>query len=65
MPRGRPTIRLKLSQEQRGESQRMADARKTPQVEAKRAQAGLLSAEGLDDKEVGRRVGLSNALASG
>lgn len=41
----------------------MAQARKTPQVEARRAQAVLLSAEGLDDKEVGKRVGLSNTSA--
>lgn len=63
MAGGRPTIRLKLSKEQLGELQRMADARKTPQAEARRAQAVLLSAEGLDDKEVGKRVGLSNTSA--
>lgn len=63
MPGERSTIRLKLSKEQRGELQCMADARKTPQAEAKRAQAVLLSAEGLDYKEVGKRVGLSNASA--
>lgn len=41
----------------------MAEARKTPQAEARRARAVLLSAEGLDDKEVGKRVGFSNATA--
>lgn len=63
MAGGRPTIRLELSKQQRGELQRMADARKTPQAEARRAKAVLLSAEGLDDKEVGKRVGLSNTSA--
>lgn len=60
---GRPTIRLCLNKQQRDELRRMAEARKTPQAEAKRARAVLLSAEGLDDKEVGRRVGLSNSSA--
>src|SRR5215207_3067370 len=60
---GRPTIRLKLNTQQRDELRRMAEARKTPQAEASRARAVLLSAEGLDDKEVGRRVGLSNSSA--
>lgn len=41
----------------------MAEARKAPQAEARRARAVLLSAEGLDDKEVGKRVGFSKATA--
>lgn len=63
MAAGRPTIRLSLSEEQRVELIRMVEARKTPQAEAKRARAVLLSAEGCDDKEVGRQVGFSNATA--
>ena len=63
MALGRPTVRLVLSNEERDELTRMAEARKTPQAEAQRARAVLLSAGGLDDIEVGRRVGFSNATA--
>lgn len=58
---GRPTVRLELNEEEKAELTRLSEARKTPQAEAKRARAVLLSAEGLDDKEVGKRVGFSNA----
>lgn len=60
MAGGRPTIRLKLSEQEQTELTRMANARKTAQAEATRARAILLSADGMDDKEVGKRVGLSN-----
>lgn len=61
MPRGRPTQRPELSDTQRAELDRIAQARKTPQAEAKRARTVLLSAEGYTDKEISQRVGLSNA----
>jgi hypothetical protein len=51
---------LNLIKEQLGELQPMAQARKIPQPAARRAHAVLMSAQGLDDKEVGKRVGLSN-----
>lgn len=63
MAGGRPTIRLELTDDQRAELLRIAQARKTPQAEAMRARAVLLSAVGFDDKEVGRQVGFSNATA--
>lgn len=63
MAGGRPTIRLELSENERSELVRMAKARKTPQAEAKRARAVLLSADGFDDKEVGKQVGFSNSTA--
>jgi transposase len=50
-----------LSDPQRAELDRIAQARKTPQAEAKRARTVLLSAEGYTDKEISQRVGLSNA----
>ena len=61
MAGGRPTIRLGLNDDERSELLRMAEARKTPQAEAMRAKTILLSAAGLDDKDVSRQVGFSNA----
>lgn len=63
MAGGRPTIRLELTGLERAELTRITEARKAPQAEAKRARAVLLSADGLDDKEVGRKVGFSNSTA--
>lgn len=61
MPGGRPTTRLILSRKDRDELTKMIQARKTPQAEAQRARAILLSDEGLDDKAVAQRTGFSNA----
>lgn len=59
MKRGRPAQRPKLSDQERAELLRMAEARKTPQAEARRARSVLLSGDGLSDEEISGLVGLS------
>jgi transposase len=60
MSRGRPTVRIELSESQRRELEQLTKARKSAQAEATRARAVLLCAEGLHDGEVAPRVGLSS-----
>lgn len=57
---GRPKEPLHLSERQRVELESLARSRSLPHALVRRAQIVLLSAEGLTNKAIGERVGMSN-----